>query len=141
MVERGGTPSSDWLKTSTILSRNAQGAVIESADVDGVKTATIYDTLQIFSLATFVNAALDDSILYTSFEDYQILAWDFSPTSSGQIIKTDAFTGKNSAQLNPAGTLTRTITIAEPNRSYIFSTWAKTPKGLSDSDLQAKLTI
>ncbi|NEP53165.1 MAG: hypothetical protein F6K65_31940, partial [Moorea sp. SIO3C2] len=124
-------PTSNWLKVSEVISRTEKGAVNDSINIDGIHNSVIFDKQQLYPVASFVNAAINEGT-YVGFEAYENLEnWHIDGVDLSDCIVTgDAHTGVSSLRLEHNSTLRRDqLTISNPDQTYILSAWLKTENG------------
>lgn len=138
----GSSPTAGWLRTNSITSRDDQGNITESSDVENTKSTVIYDDTKKFAIASFVNAtSTDNAISYDSFEDYQQSNWKFSFASGSNIISTDSFTGRSCFNITTTGNLSKTIKLNDLTRSYVLACWIKTSQEATTSQITVTFEI
>ena len=59
----GSTPSSDWLKTSEVISRDSKGNVLEAIDVEGLHSVTKYGFDSSVPIASITNSTNSESLV------------------------------------------------------------------------------
>ena len=137
-------PATDWLKVSEVISRTSKGIVEDSIDVDGIHSSVLLDTKQLYPVAQFGNATVEEAT-YTGFETYENLSdWGVSQGNITDLIVTgNAHTGLSSLQLKPNLILNKRahLTITNPERVYIVSAWIKTEAGFETDEGQAEATL
>jgi|GEM_PF-3186627 len=97
-------PAQGWLKTKEVLAINAKGLVIETADIDGIRSSNIYDIHLRQLVATVSNASVTgDEASYYGFEVYENKGiWSIAPSGQSpddRIVTGDSFTGTRSLLL------------------------------------------
>ena len=137
-------PKTDWLKVSAVISRTSNGVIQDSIGVDGVYSSALLDRTQLYPVAQFVNASVEEAT-YTGFEAYENLSdWSVNHGALADCIVTeDAHTGLSSLQLKPQFTLKKQafLTITNPNQIYIVSAWIKTEAGFEIEIGQAEARL
>ncbi|MGH7493724.1 MAG: DUF6443 domain-containing protein, partial [bacterium] len=143
-----GEPSTGWLKTSEIMAVNAEGAVLQTKNVDNVFQSSIHDYPKLRPIAGFTHARISQSSLgseasFLSFENgvltNQVRENDYWSFPSLNIISTNAHTGSYSCRLNadsnPAAPVYgptrdfRPPDLAGQQRKYVLSCWVRTEAG------------
>ncbi|RIK74499.1 hypothetical protein DCC62_15185 [candidate division KSB1 bacterium] len=144
-----GEPSSGWLKTSEIVAVNAEGAVLQSKNLDGVHQSTLYDYPKLRPIAGFTHARISQTALgseagFLGFETGNTTSsavendyWSFPPNPIS--ISTNAHTGRYSCSLDadnnssaPVYGPTRDFRPPDSDgqqRKYILSCWVRTQPG------------
>lgn len=134
----------DWLKVSEVVSRSSKGAAQDSIDVNGIHSSVIFDKQQLYPIAQFSNATVEEAT-YTGFEACENLSdWSLSQGDiNDSIVKGDAHTGFASLQLKPNLTLKKQtdLTITNTQQSYIIAAWFKTEIGFETDGGKAEVKL
>ncbi|ELS03519.1 RHS repeat-associated core domain protein [Xenococcus sp. PCC 7305] len=134
----------DWLKASEVVSRSSKGVAQDSIDVKGIHSSVILDKQQLYPVAQFSNATVEEAT-YTGFEACENLSdWTVSQGDINDfIVKGDAHTGFASLQLKPNLTLKKqtALTITNTQQSYIISAWFKTETGFETDGGKAEVKL
>ena len=138
-------PPALWRLSGEVLARTPAGAVLESTDVTGTASCSVFDRDGTRRLADFVNAR-SGAVAYLGFEAYESTdGWEVAAGGpvEANIVAGDAHTGSRSFALqpDPRQFLATSVALPGDGTPSILSCWVRTPAGFDADAGSAAWTV
>ncbi len=145
----GGMPTTGWLLTGTVMTRDMWGLPISVQDIDGVMTSTIYDRDRLKLVTTGFNANVAAAELsYFGCEPYETnngWGWTGQGALGDHVTTAEYHTGTRSLLLPPVpASQTGPVLVMQPGSqqsSFVFSCWGIVDTGFNGADGKAQWEI
>ncbi len=127
--------TTQWLKLSSVDSRNSSGLATLASNAAGLETITTYDQSGVWPIAILTNTNGSDAA-FTGFENYEPEnIWQGGTIQSG-----DSHTGSACVLLHSGDSLTSSsLTASQTQKRYLLSCFIKTPS--DGNNINATVTL